>query len=149
MSRKDALIKLHERLTQKRNSLRKKLSVHTNLPKQRRLGVGDVVDMANRGTASELNTKLAALESRELRQIEQAMEMIREGRYGRCFVCDNSIPITRLKALPFTPCCIGCQRELEAEGGDELEQAMNWENAYEQEGRRNDAELTLRDLNID
>lgn len=149
MSRKNSLLKLHERLVIKRDSLRKKMNTHIDLAKPGRFGVGDVADIASEGAETELKTQFAVLESRELRQIEQAIEMIREGRYGTCFVCQHSIPITRLKALPFTPCCINCQRDLETKNEDDLEEALSWEVAYEREGRLNDAELTIRDLNID
>lgn len=149
MSRKDALLKLHERLTLKRNALKQKMTNHMDISRRSRAGVGDMLDAASRGSSTELNTQLAALESRELKQVDQAIEMIREGRYGKCNVCDRSIPITRLKALPFTPCCIGCQRKLEVTGGEELEQALSWESAYEHEGRMRDSELTLKDIDID
>ena len=149
MSRKDALLKHHERLTLKRDALRKKMTSHMDISRRSRAGVGDMIDAASRGASTELNTQLAALESRELKHVEQAIEMIREGRYGLCNVCDRSIPITRLKALPFTPCCIDCQRKLELQGGEELEDALSWESAYEHEGRMRDSELTLRDIDID
>ena len=74
--------------------------------------------------------------------------MIREGRYGRCEVCDQAIPIARLQALPFTPYCVTCQRNQEAlgHGDDGLE--ADWESAYEHEGRMSDRELTLGDIDI-
>ncbi len=149
MSRKDALLKLHGRLLLKRNTLKKKMTNHMDVSRRSRAGVGDMIDAASRGASTELNTQLAALESRELKQVDQAIEMIREGRYGKCNVCDRSIPMTRLRALPFTPCCIDCQRELEVKGGEELEEALSWESAYEHEGRMRDSELTLKDIDID
>lgn len=146
MARKDALLRLHQLLIAKRDALRAKLAgqlsevaVHTG---------GDVGDAASEGAASELDSQLAALESRELRAIEQALELMREGRYGRCDHCDKPIPISRLNALPFTPYCIDCQRRLEASGEGGGEFLGDWESAYELEDRLSDRELTLGDIDV-
>jgi DnaK suppressor protein len=148
MARKDALIRLHQRLISKRETLRKKLFDEFKLTKPVTDGVGDVGDVACDGASTELDSQLAALESRELRQVERAIELIREGRYGICEHCEQSIPVTRLQAVPFAPLCVECQRLLEESGelGEEFD--ADWENAYEFEGRLNDKEYTLRDLDI-
>ena len=149
MARKDALLRLHERLIIKRDALRKKLAEELNLSYRAcGSGTGDVGDVANDGTQNELNSQLAALESRELAQIERAIELIRLGRYGLCEVCNQSIPITRLKALPFTPACVSCQRMQEETGGVSDDSDANWESAYEHEGRMNDKEISLGDLDF-
>ena len=96
----------------------------------------------------ELDSQLAALESRELAQIEQAIQNIRDGRYGLCEMCEKPIPIQRLKALPFTTCCVACQREAEDRGFDGTDTEVDWESAYEHEGRLNDRELTIGDLDV-
>lgn len=150
MPRKDALLRLHERLLAKRDSLRKKLADELNLSlRASGSGSGDVGDAANDGTQNELNSQLAALESRVLEKIEKAILLIREGRYGKCEICNRSIPITRLKALPFTPYCVTCQRLHEEDSFEEDDSSANWESAYEHEGRMNDKELTLGDLDLD
>lgn len=149
MTRKDALIRLHQRLVAKRDALRKKLTDELSLIQSRNTGVGDVGDAASDGASNELDTQLAALESRELRQIDRAIAMIREGRYGICDGCDSQIPIARLKALPFTPLCVECQRKME-EMGEDLDQFdVDWESAYEYEGRLSDKELTLGDIDLE
>lgn len=149
MARKDSLLLLHQRLVSKRDALRRKLAVEhdINIPAGWD-GGRDVADTANEGAEAELDSQLAALESRELAQIEQAIQLIRDGRYGKCEMCDKSIPIARLRALPFTTFCVECQREAEyirAEGGD-LE--VDWSSAYEHEGRMSDKELTIGDIDV-
>src|SRR3990172_1856781 len=118
MSRKDALLRLHERLTAKRDALREKLIDDRDLAAATNGGAGDVGDVASDGAQSELNTQLAALESRELYQIERAIELIRRGKYGKCEFCEHSIPIQWLKALPYTLVCIECQRLQEERRGE-------------------------------
>lgn len=149
MARKDALLRLHERLTAKRDALRKKLTESDQFAERSSGSGGDVGDAANNGAQDELNSQLKALESRELGQIERAIELIREGRYGRCEICGGSIPIARLKALPYTLLCVECQRVQEETGGDAFDSDVDWTSAYEHEGRMSDKEFTLGDIEFD
>jgi DnaK suppressor protein len=146
MARKDALLRLHERLVAKRDSLRKKLA--NDLTINEISTTGDEADAANDGSQNELNTQLAALESRELVQIERAIVLIRQGRYGVCEVCEQQIPIERLKALPFTPVCVTCQRVQEKLSFNPDSDDADWESAFELEGRLRDRELTMGDIDI-
>ncbi len=149
MARKDSLLRLHQRLVAKRDALRKKLFEERQISKAAKNSVGDVGDAAADGASNELDSQLAALESRELRQIDRAISMIREGRYGICENCEHSIPIARLKAVPFTPLCVECQRKLEEFGEGSEEFDADWETAYEYEGRMSDSEISLGDLDLD
>jgi DnaK suppressor protein len=45
--------------------------------------------------------------------VRDALVRIAEGNYGRCLKCSHVIPRVRLNALPFTPFCISCEREME------------------------------------
>ena len=151
MARKDALLRLHERLVAKRDALRTKLAEEFNVSVKSLARIsrgGDVGDAANDGASDEINSQIAALESRELGQIERAIHLMREGRYGICEMCEKPIPITRLNALPFTPLCIDCQRQQEEMGHSDYEMHADWESAYEHEGRLNDQELTLGDFDF-
>jgi DnaK suppressor protein len=146
MARKDALLRLHERLVAKRDSLRKKLA--SDFAMTEVSTTGDEADAANDGAQNELNTQLAALESRELAQVERAIDLIRHGRYGLCEICEQPIPIERLKALPFTPVCVVCQRMQEKLSHNSDIDDADWESAFELEGRLRDRELTLGDIDI-
>src|SRR5437763_15209502 len=78
--------------------------------------VGDEIDAAIATEQAELRSQMASFESRELAQIESALDNIRRGRYGRCETCDRSISPTRLKALPYATECIECARRDERRG---------------------------------
>jgi DnaK suppressor protein len=147
MARKDALLRLHERLVAKRDSLRRKLDDDLTVA-QVPVTTGDEADAANDGAQNELNTQLAALESRELVQVERAINLIRKGRYGICEICETVIPIERLKALPFTPVCVACQRIQERMSHHGEDEDADWASAFELEGRMHDRELTLGDIDI-
>jgi DnaK suppressor protein len=146
MARKDALLRLHERLVAKRDALRKKLAEDLSLAPVST--TGDEADAANDGAQNELNSQLAALESRELIQVDRAIDLIRQGRYGVCEICEEQIPIERLKALPFTPVCVNCQRVQERMSHKAGDDDADWESAFELEGRLRDRELTLGDIDI-
>ena len=76
-------------------------------------GVGDQVDAAVDAANEEISSQLVEIESRELGQIEHALERIAAGVYGRCEFCGGKISATRLNALPYANSCIDCQRENE------------------------------------
>lgn len=61
----------------------------------------------------EVTAQLTELESREFQLVADALERMRRGRYGVCEGCGDTIPLTRLNAMPHTPFCIRCQREVE------------------------------------
>ena len=48
-----------------------------------------------------------------LRQVNTALAAAREGEYGRCRQCGESIGYPRLKARPETAFCLQCQSESE------------------------------------
>ena len=43
-----------------------------------------------------------------LAQVEQALVAVDEGTYGTCQVCEEAIPVARLKVLPHTTLCVSC-----------------------------------------
>lgn len=51
-----------------------------------------------------------------LDMIDQALERIENGTYGRCGTCGGSINPERLEALPYTTQCIRCQQKAEHHG---------------------------------
>jgi DnaK suppressor protein len=111
MLRKDALLKLTSQLTARRDALRKTLDGELDnlLKVTEEVEVGDQVDSAN----DEICSQLVEIESRELAQIEHALQRIALGVYGRCEACGGRIPAARLNALPYTNRCIKCERENE------------------------------------
>lgn len=119
MARKDALLKLRSTLVLRRDALRQALAGDLSLLKSLRDQIGaDVVDAALDSAQDEISSKLAEVESRELANIETALERLRAGTYGLCEVCDAKIPLARLTALPYATFCIDCQRAAEEGSGD-------------------------------
>ena len=73
----------------------------------------DVLDVAK--DIEEEQLWLAVAERRrEIRdQIEEAVLLLLDGRFGRCVDCRRAISPGRLQALPFAIRCLACQERLE------------------------------------
>ncbi|HWB99641.1 MAG TPA: TraR/DksA family transcriptional regulator [Bryobacteraceae bacterium] len=65
--------------------------------------------------AVELELKIVNLErdSMLLRLVENALQRMEKGTYGVCTACEEEISLRRLMALPWTPCCLKCQEEVD------------------------------------
>ena len=48
----------------------------------------------------------------QTREIDSAVQKIREGSFGRCEQCGNPIPPKRLEAVPWARKCLPCQSAL-------------------------------------
>lgn len=117
MNRKEAILKLRQVLIKRRDALRKALAGDlSSLKELREQSGGDLVDAALDSAQDEISSQLAEVESRELTQIENALERMRNGTYGLCEVTGKPIPLARLQALPYATMCIEAQREAERSG---------------------------------
>ncbi|MCA9214710.1 MAG: hypothetical protein KDB27_16675 [Planctomycetales bacterium] len=85
MARKDAVANMRDVLITRRDALRKALAGDLSALKDlREQSGGDVVDFALDSAQDEISSQLAQVESRELSNIENALERMREGTYGLC-----------------------------------------------------------------
>lgn len=76
--------------------------------------VGDMEDQALADWMQEQQVVDLHHDARELTDIEDALERIRQGCYGVCPDCGLEIPLARLRAYPTAKRCLECQtiREL-------------------------------------
>jgi DnaK suppressor protein len=147
MARKDAIHTMRQILVKRRDALRKALAGDLSLLKElREQTAGDLVDAALDSAQDEINSQLAEVESRELAQIENALERIRTGHYGVCEMCSTKIPLARLNALPYATLCIECQREAEKYGGAGGS-AADWSRILDTSGGDND--MSINDIELD
>jgi YteA family regulatory protein len=49
----------------------------------------------------------------KMKNVDHALERMKEGEYGLCERCGSEIPTERLNAIPETSYCIDCQKEVE------------------------------------
>jgi RNA polymerase-binding protein DksA len=52
-----------------------------------------------------------------LEEIDEALERLDKGEYGRCESCGQEIPKARLEAIPYAKYCLSCKQEMERSGG--------------------------------
>lgn len=60
---------------------------------------------------------LAESEAKELENIVEALNKIKDGTFGICEGCDEPIPMARLEALPNAALCLPCKVIAEKQGG--------------------------------
>jgi RNA polymerase-binding transcription factor DksA len=73
----------------------------------------DAVASASRTLDDEVQATLVDRASRELVQVDAALELLRERRYGLCRDCADFIGLPRLRSLPFAQRCRPCQERME------------------------------------
>jgi len=66
-------------------------------------------DIADELTQREKGAALKANEMSIINKIDEALENIREGKYGICARCSKDIPKERLEFLPYAKYCVHCQ----------------------------------------
>lgn len=76
----------------------------------------DPVDLADTSyTADYSIARVETIRSR-IREIDDAIEWIREGSYGVCAQCEEEIPEGRLQVRPTARFCAQCKENLEKRG---------------------------------
>jgi DnaK suppressor protein len=151
MARRDALLRMHKSLMGRRSELRKRLG--GELEDLRNLKAtdptGDSADAAFDSGSEEIASQLAELEAKELSKIERALVRMKQGTYGVCEGCQCKIPVARLNALPYSTCCVKCQREVEINGSwSDGEEKGNWDKVSDGDSP-DQPEIDLSDLEMD
>jgi DnaK suppressor protein len=86
---------------------------------------GDEADMATNSVTADLSLRLAESETRELKDIDDALRKIEDGSYGICEVTAKPIDVRRLLARPAARLSIEAQKELEAQR-IHYDETMGW-----------------------
>ena len=72
-----------------------------------------MADMSSDTYERELSMNLASTEQEVLYHIDDALKRLDDGTFGVCQQCAKPISMSRLKAVPYGPLCIACQRSQE------------------------------------
>lgn len=75
-----------------------------------------IADTADEDYTRSFSLELASGKQRLLTEIEEALDKIDEGNYGKCVNCGGIIPLKRLNAKPSAHYCLKCAQKLEEEG---------------------------------
>jgi RNA polymerase-binding protein DksA len=72
-----------------------------------------MADVATDTYDREFSLGIATNEHKIIYELNEALKKLEEGTYGICEECNNPIPKTRLKAIPYARLCIKCQQAKE------------------------------------
>lgn len=99
--------RMKQRLQDKERELRRDIS---RLGAEARgSGEPDVRDFADLATDSQITSEALqedTLASQTLLEVQDALQRIEDGTYGKCVDCGRDIEAARLEAIPWTPYCL-------------------------------------------
>ncbi len=115
MLRKNELLEIRDLLMEMKREILQNLEERiksNDMSEQRE--IGDIFDDADLEQSREFNLLLSTRERQKIDQIETALSKIDSGEYGNCEDCGETIPVGRLKAMPFATLCVKCKSERES-----------------------------------
>ena len=77
------------------------------------LGPLDAVDVSCFNSSRESIFADSSRNRNQLRQVQRALQRLRNGSFGICTTCEEAIGLKRLQAVPWTNHCIQCQEQFE------------------------------------
>ena len=112
----ELLMQLKHKLEARRSELRLMIQDELSAAGHDQL-VGQVQDTGEASLMdfmAGLDIGLAEIETRELFNVQSALDRIEAGRYGECIDCGEQIALARLQSQPAASRCISCQEKFEA-----------------------------------
>lgn len=108
---KEFVEKMREKLLEQRKTILESLAVQNADLKKivETTDTGDVIDVASDVIDGNMLESLNAQDSNRLRMINNALDRIKQDKYGLCLRCGKEIPHERLEALPYAFMCIECK----------------------------------------
>jgi DnaK suppressor protein len=73
--------------------------------------VRDSIDDATSSQGTSESFEEGTLVSQTLEQVQDALQRLQDGSYGKCTLCGRQIERTRLEAVPWTPFCLEDQEK--------------------------------------
>lgn len=61
----------------------------------------------------DTNLAIADIHRQELTRIDETLDRLRQGHYGICEDCGETISLERLRVSPYAACCVSCQARRE------------------------------------
>ena len=105
---------LEERRREIMDQVQEKIrDVRSESPNSPTQGVLDAAESSEADIQDEIEFALIQMKAETLHRINEALERLEEGTYGRCFECGEEIEPRRLRALPFAVRCKDCEEARE------------------------------------
>jgi DnaK suppressor protein len=109
---KELVAALHEKRDELMAALKNRRS---GSAQETRAGTGDEADQATEDAEVALETRLMDRDAKLLREVERALDKVKNGSYGLCEGTDEPIGYARLKLRPWTRYSVTYKEELERE----------------------------------
>ena len=109
---KELVSALHEKRDELLTALKSRRSGSAQEPRQ---GTGDEADQATEDAEVALETRLMDRDAKLLREVERALDKVKNGTYGLCEGTEEPIGYARLKLRPWTRYSVTHKEELERE----------------------------------
>jgi DnaK suppressor protein len=81
----------------------------------------DTMDEVRLAEERDLATRLLERDFADIRLVDAALIRIKNGSYGLCLRCDETISSNRLAVMPHAAYCVNCQEAVEREGASEVD----------------------------
>ncbi|UCG38429.1 MAG: TraR/DksA C4-type zinc finger protein [bacterium] len=115
--RQDRLEKYRKMLLEMRQEYQAELQKVSNEEKNRdRTEAKDSVDQADSNYSVDYQMARTEKINRGIKEVDEALNRIRNGEYGVCQVCGDEIPEGRLQVRPNALYCAQCKEDLEKRG---------------------------------
>jgi len=103
-------------LQERKETIKKNLLINSNeRDGMRENELKDEADHASMSLDSAVDNAISIQQSKELAEIELALDKIKDKTYGTCDLCGSEINIERLKVKNFARYCINCREVVEKE----------------------------------
>ena len=108
---KEFVEKMKEKLLEQRNTILTSLAAQNEDLKKivETTDTGDVIDVASDVIDGKMLESLNQQDSNRLQMINNALDRIKQDKYGLCLRCGKEIPKDRLEAIPYAFMCIECK----------------------------------------
>jgi len=80
----------------------------------------DNMDGVRLAEKRDLATRLLEHDFPDIRLVDAALTRIKNGTYGLCLRCDETISLNRLGVMPHAAYCVNCQEAVERNGVNEV-----------------------------
>lgn len=71
------------------------------------------IDQVQEREANKLILQIVVRDQAKLKQIDEALRLIDQGKYGECQGCGCQIGMKRLSAIPLALNCLECQEDMD------------------------------------
>ena len=110
---KELVLALHEKRDELAEALKNRRT--GSAQSETRAGTGDEADQATEDAEVALETRLMDRDAKLLREVERALDKVRNETYGLCEGTEEPIGYARLKLRPWTRYSVTYKEELERE----------------------------------